>query len=121
MVKTIETPIILEDDDNFKTALSKFGCIAFDRQANLGDLIGEAEGDLDLENGIYVVKINSDGPAYKTNIKTGDIITKIDGNTVNRMSELRNYIYRKKPGDVVTLTILRNKKEYAFKINLSKK
>lgn len=52
MVKTIETPIILEDDDNFKTALSKFGCIAFDRQANLGDLIGEAEGDLDLENGI---------------------------------------------------------------------
>lgn len=50
-MKIIETPIILEDDDNFKTALSKFGCIAFDKQANLGDLIGEAEGELNLEKG----------------------------------------------------------------------
>ena len=36
------------------------------------------------------------------------------------MSELRNFIYRKKPGDIVNLTVLRNKKEYEFKINLSK-
>ena len=50
-MKIIETPITLEDDDNFKTALSKFGCIAFDKQANLGDLVGEADGDLNLENG----------------------------------------------------------------------
>lgn len=79
------------------------------------------EKELDIENGIYVVKIMSDGPAYKSNIKTGDIITKIDGNNVNRMSELRNYIYRKKPGDVVSITIKRNNKEYNIEVKLNKK
>ena len=56
-----------------------------------------------------------------TNLKTGDVITKIDGNSINRMSELRTYIYRKKPGEKVTLTISRNNKELPIEVTLSKK
>ena len=37
------------------------------------------------------------------------------------MSELRNYIYSKKVGDEVNLSILRNNKEYIVKIKLGKK
>ncbi len=54
-------------------------------------------------------------------MKIGDIITKIDGNNINRMSELRNYIYRKKPGDKIQITYTRNNKEYQIDIILSKK
>ena len=62
----------------------------------------------------------ADGPVAKTNIRIGDIITKIDGNNINRMSELRSYIYTKAPGDKVALTIMRNNEEYQIDVNLSK-
>lgn len=91
------------------------GIFAYDKE-----VVKYLENDLDFNNGIYVVKIMADGPVAKTNIKIGDIITKIDGNTINRMSELRSYIYTKTPGDKVTLTIIRNSKEYQIDVNLSK-
>ena len=62
-----------------------------------------------------------DGAAAKVDIKIGDIITAIDGNTVNRMGELRNYIYKKSPGDVVELSINRSGREYKVNIKLGKK
>lgn len=48
-MKDIQTPIEIEEGDNFKTILSKFGCLAMDRQENLSKLIGDLEGKLDLE------------------------------------------------------------------------
>ena len=92
------------------------GIFAYDKE-----VVKYLNNDIDFEGGIYVVKIMKDGPVAKTNLKIGDIITKIDGNQVNRMSELRNYIYRKKPGDTVTLTVMRNSKEYPIEVNLNKK
>ena len=62
-----------------------------------------------------------DGPIAKTNMKIGDIIVKIDDNIINRMSELRNYIYRKKPGDNVKITYMRNNKEYTEEVALARK
>ena len=37
------------------------------------------------------------------------------------MSELRKYIYTKKPGDVITATVRRNNKDYNVDITLSKR
>lgn len=74
-----------------------------------------------FESGIYVAQVSSDGPSSLSQIKIGDIITKIDDISINKMSELRNYIYTKKPGDEVNLSLLRNKREYNVKIRLGKK
>lgn len=52
MRKDIQTPIEIEEGDDFKTIFSKYGCLAFDRQENLSELIGDLEGKLDLETGI---------------------------------------------------------------------
>lgn len=92
------------------------GIFAYDKE-----VIKYLNNDVTFSEGIYVVKIAKDGPAAKTNLKTGDVITKIDGNSINRMSELRTYIYRKKPGEKVTLTISRNNKEVPIEVTLSKK
>ena len=54
-------------------------------------------------------------------LKVGDIITKIDDIDINKMSELRKYIYSKNAGDEVNLIVLRNKKTYSIKIKLGKK
>ena len=99
---------------NFEEAY--LGIFAYDKE-----VIKYINNNVEFENGIYVVKIAKEGPLAKTNVKTGDIITKIDGNVVNKMSELRGYIYRKKPGDTVKLTISRNNKEYDVDVVLSKK
>ena len=51
-MKTIEEPVVIREGDSFKVVLSKYGALALDKQENLSELIGDAEGDLDLENGI---------------------------------------------------------------------
>jgi len=51
----------------------------------------------------------------------GDIITKIDEVELNKMSELRRYIYTKNPGDKVRLMINRSGKEFGIDLELGKK
>lgn len=92
------------------------GIFAYDKE-----VVKYLNNDIEFNSGIYVVQIMKDGPVAKTNIKIGDVITKIDEISVNKMSELRNYIYRKKAGDKVRLTITRNNKEYDIDVILSKK
>ncbi len=48
----------INKDDSFKTILSKFGCLALDRQENLSELIGNLEGKLDLDTGILTFNDN---------------------------------------------------------------
>ena len=100
-------------NDNFDEAY--LGIFAYDTEVNK-----YLNSNLDFENGIYVVKISTDGPAVRSGLKVGDIITKIDDRNINKMSELRNYIYTKAPGDKVTLIINRNNKEYKAEITLGK-
>lgn len=92
------------------------GIFAYDKEVNK-----YINSSLEFDNGIYVVQISADGPAKKSGLKVGDIITKIDDYTINKMSELRNYIYKKNVGDEVTLTVKRNNKNYAVKITLGKR
>lgn len=92
------------------------GIFAYDREA-----IGYLNSNVEFDTGIYVVQISADGPAKNSGLKVGDIITKVDDFEVNKMSELRTYIYNKLPGDTVNLTINRNGKNYSIQIKLRKK
>lgn len=51
----------------------------------------------------------------------GDIITKIDNVELNKMSDLRKYIYTKKVGDTVMLMVERNKRTFGIEIKLGRK
>ena len=93
-----------------------YGIFAYDKEA-----IKYLNSNLEFNSGIYVVQISSDGPARKSGLKVGDVITKIDDLEINKMSELRNYIYTKTPGEKITLTINRNNKEYTATIILGKR
>jgi S1-C subfamily serine protease len=57
----------------------------------------------------------------KAGIRVGDVITKIDDIEINKMSELRKYIYTKRPNDTVKVTIIRNNKERNLNMTLGKK
>lgn len=99
---------------NFEEAY--LGLFAYDKE-----VIPYLDNSINFNSGIYIAQISVDGPSKTSGLKVGDIITKIDNISINKMSELRNYIYTKKVGDEVSLTILRNKKERVIKIKLGKK
>ena len=102
------------NEDKFDEAY--IGIFAYDKE-----VIPYLDSSIEFENGIYVANIAVDGPARNSGLKIGDIITKIDNQEINKMSELRNYIYQKLPKDTVTLTILRNKKTTDITIKLGQR
>lgn len=112
----IVKPIIESFSNNGEFEEAYLGIFAYDR-----NVIPYLDSSVEFNSGIYVAQISSDGPSYSSGLRTGDIITKIDEITINKMSELRSYIYTKKVGDEVNLTILRNNKEYSIKVKLGKK
>lgn len=79
------------------------------------------DSNITLDRGIYVAQIATDGPCYNSSLKVGDVIIKIDGKEVNKMVDLRNYIYTKSPSDVVTLGVIKGKKEQDIQIKLGKR
>lgn len=101
-------------EDKFEEAT--LGIFAYDK-----NVIPYLNSEIEVKKGIYVGQISLDSVASKTNLKIGDVITKIDELELNKMCDLRSYIYTKRPGDEVTLTILRNNKEQQIKVTLGKK
>lgn len=112
IVKPIISRII--ENGNFEEA--SIGIFAYDRE-----VIPYLTSNIEFSNGIYVAQVNLDGAGSRAGVKEGDIITKIDNIELNKMSELRKYIYTKSPNDDVNLTILRNNKTMNIIVKLGKK
>lgn len=77
--------------------------------------------NINLSKGIYVADILKKGAADNTELKVGDIITKIDNIELNTMNDLRKYIYSRKPSDEVILDVVRGKINKQIPIKLVKK
>ena len=70
---------------------------------------------------IVVVEVFEDSPAYTSGLKAGDIITKIDDNSLEGKNgtDVSNYV-KNSGKDKVVLTIIRDSEEKEITINLSK-
>lgn len=108
-------PIINRFSKEGKFEEATLGIFAYDK-----NMISYIDTSIEIENGIYVAEITRYSPASQVNLTIGDIITKIDNTELNKMSDLRRYIYSKKPGDKVTLTVYRKNREYQLDIILGK-
>ena len=104
----------LETEGKFEEA--SIGIFAYDK-----NVIPYLNSDIKFDTGIYVAQISLDSPAFKSGLQIGDIITKIDDNNLEKMCDLRQYIYSKKIGDKVVLTVLRNNKERTVEVTLTRK
>lgn len=72
-----------------------------------------------IPTGLFITEVDPEGSAYKAGIKRGDIITKFADKEVRKMSDINNIKENYKPGDVVTVTIIRNNKEMTIKLTLT--
>ena len=78
----------------------------------------DKEVDLGTMEGIYVAKVIEDGAAEAAGLKEGDVITQVDGQKVTKFGELQGVIAKKRPGDKMTITYLRNKKSHTVTTTL---
>ena len=85
------------------------------------EVIPYLASSLEIISGVYVATIQADGPLFNKELKVGDIITKIDDIEINKMNDLKKYIYTKVPGEKVNLKIKRGNLEFNVEINLGYK
>ena len=74
--------------------------------------------DRNITSGAVVADIMTGSAAEKGGLQVGDVITKIDDNTVDTVSKLRYYLYKYNIGDKVKITYIRGSKEYTSEIIL---
>ena len=92
-------------------------------RAYLGVQISPLKGDNEyrdlitgVSDGVVITAIPSDGPAAKSDLKPGDVITAVEGVTVSTAQQLKNEIRGKKIGSPVTLDVHRFGKNIKVKV-----
>jgi serine protease Do len=86
-----------------------------DVSRDIADSVGLA-----TPNGALVTEPAEGGPGAAAGIKSGDIITKVDGTAISNALSLSRTISSKDPGTEVELTLWRNGKEETLKVTLGK-
>lgn len=93
------------------------------RYQTLTKLIAQEEG-LSVEQGAYIFSTASSAavvegsPAQKANLQDGDIIIKVNSDSVTEINPLSQILRKYDPGNKVTLTIVRNKQELKVELTL---
>ena len=74
--------------------------------------------NLPVQWGVYISKIAPGSPANEANLQVGDIITRVDNTDLDETHSYLNILYTYKPGDQVTLEVLRNNKKIEVQVTL---
>lgn len=101
--------------------------IAFDlinyktvQRARLGVSVRDVQpghGD-DYYMGAQIQSIDKEGPAYRSGLKIEDVIVSIDSVKIENVSHFQAIISEKKPGDIINISVLRNKNELKLNVTL---
>lgn len=74
----------------------------------------------DIKSGVVVAGIEEGSGAFKSDLKEGDIITKLNGVKVENSAYLRYELYKNSVGDKIELTYIRDGKEHTTTVLLIK-
>ena len=106
-------PMVTPESMDFHTPLLGIG--AEDLSGQLGDYFGVPSGE-----GILVREVRSGTPAEKAGLKAGDVITKVDGQTVKSTRDLRAQLRQKIDQKSVTLSVVRKGSEISVPVAIEK-
>jgi S1-C subfamily serine protease len=88
--------------------------VAVDSKARMGITMERVDPPLaaqlgvDREKSTLVTQVLLGWPADRAGVKRFDVITSCDGNDAAAPDDLRHMIHKKKPGDEIHLTVVRN-------------
>ena len=74
--------------------------------------------DLSKSSGALVTQVEPDTPASKAGLKTGDVITGLDGKSVNDAGQLQVEVGERQPGTTIHLDVIRNGKNMTLPVTL---
>ncbi len=74
--------------------------------------------DMDLHDGLFIMKLSKGGPLARAGARTGDIIIEFNGVKVKTVTALRDEIAKHKVGDQVNITLLRNENQMTLAVVL---
>ena len=72
-------------------------------------------------HGALVADADSNGPGAKAGLKSGDVITAINGNKIQDSNELTMAVTQHAPGETVTLDVVRNSQPTQVKVTLGQR
>lgn len=91
----------------------RLGIDAEDLNGQFGTYFGAPDGE-----GVLVREVNSGSPAEKAGVKSGDVITSLDGERVRSLGDLREKLSAKREEKTIKLGVLRNKSEMSVTVQM---
>jgi serine protease Do len=70
--------------------------------------------------GLRLGGVSPGSAAEKAGIKTGDVVVEFDGAAVTDLQSYSDALYSHKPGDEVTVVVLRGTERLSFKVTLGR-
>jgi serine protease Do len=104
------------DSDNFAFSFSghpRLGIDAETLDGDFGNYFGAPEGQ-----GVLVRSVIADSPAAQAGLKTGDVITSVNGERIRSAAELRQKVEAKGESNNVKLGVIRNKSDMSLTVEL---
>ena len=101
--------------------LKEYGTV---QRAVLGIVGGTVTSELNDEknlgtvDGVYVSEVPADGAAAAAGIQPGDVVVGLDGKSIKSLAQMQELLATHLPGDVVTVKLIRDKKEKEVKVEL---
>jgi serine protease Do len=69
--------------------------------------------------GALVSDVQADGPGAKAGLKTGDVVTELDGKAITDAGQLQMLVGQKRPGDTIHLELMRDDKAMSVAVTLA--
>lgn len=91
----------------------RLGIDAEDLNGQFGAYFGAPDGE-----GVLVREVNTGSPAEKAGVKSGDVITSLNGERVRSLGDLREKLAGKRDEKTVKLGVLRNKSEVSVTVEM---
>ncbi|MGB9466376.1 MAG: PDZ domain-containing protein [Candidatus Acidiferrum sp.] len=91
----------------------RLGIDAEDLSGQFGTYFGAPDGE-----GVLVREVNSGSPAEKAGVKSGDVITSLNGERIRSLGDLRERLAAKREEKTVKLGVLRNKSEMSISVEM---
>lgn len=80
--------------------------------------LAKEKGLKDINDGIYVGEVTERSAAAEAGIEPGDVITAINGTAIHTAAQLQEALARHRPGDTVTVALLRDGKSRQVSVTL---
>jgi serine protease Do len=74
-----------------------------------------------VDNGVKINEVNAESGAQKAGLKEGDIVTKINGKTIETEMDITRIVNDSKPGDVLNIEYISNGKKQNTKATLGER